>query len=118
MIQTVVVDGDNVTRALGLTRPPQVEEFLQRLEMAAVEKDWEVVVFFDGPERFLRREEGLLTVRYAVGCSADSLIERMVYQAEDRSHLVVVTHDRAEGNLVLGMGARVWGAQRLQEELR
>lgn len=114
---TVIVDGDNVTRALGLTRPPQVEEFLQRVEKAAVEKDWQAVVFFDGPQRFLPREEGPLIVQYAVGRSADSLIERMVYQAADRPEVVVVTHDRMEGNLVLGMGARVWNAQRLQEEL-
>lgn len=113
----ILVDGDNVTRALEIVRPPQVEEFLQRLELAATEKDWEVVVFFDGPQRFLPREEGILTVRYAVGRSADSLIERAVYQTENRSEVVVVTHDRAEGNLVLGLGARVWNARRLQEEL-
>lgn len=107
-----------MTRALGITAPPAVEEFLQRLEMAAAVKDWEVVVFFDGPERYLRREAGLLTVRYAVGRSADSLIERMIYQSRDRVQVVVVTQDRAEANLVQGFGAQVWSPQRLVEELR
>ena len=114
----VIVDGDNVTRALGITAPPAVEEFLQRLEMAAADRDWEVTVFFDGPERYLRRETGLLTVRYAVGKSADSLIERMVHEQKDRKQVAVATHDRAEGSLILGMGAFVWSPQRLAEEMR
>lgn len=113
----LIVDGDNVTRALGIRRAPDVEQFLQRLELAAVEKDWEVTVFFDGPERFLRRESGLLTVKYALGRSADSLIERTVYECPDRMSMVVVTHDRAESNLVRGFGALVWDARRLQEEM-
>lgn len=114
---TVIVDGDNITRALHLTRPPQVEEFLQQLEMAAIAKDWEVIVVFDGPQRFFPREEGPLVVRYALGRTADSMIERTVYKSASRSEMIVVTHDRAEGNLVLGMGGRVWNAQRLQEEM-
>ena len=115
---TVIVDGNNVTRALGITAPQAVEEFLLRLEMAAVTKDWEVTLFFDGPERHQPRETGPLVVRYAKGKSADSMIERMVHEQEDRKRVVVVTHDRAEGNLVLGMGAFVWSPQRLVEEMR
>ena len=114
----LIVDGNNVMRALGITAPPAEEEFLLRLETAAAGKDWEVTVFFDGPERYLRREAGLLTVRYAVGKSADSQIERMVHEQKDRKGVVVVTHDRAEGNLILGMGAFVWSPQRLAEEMK
>lgn len=115
---TLIVDGDNVVRALGVTAAPAVEEFLQRLEMATVTKDWEVIVFFDGPERYLPREAGPLTVRYAKGRSADSMIERMVHEHPDRRQVAVVTHDRAEGNLILGLGAFVWSPQRLAEEMR
>ena len=114
---TLVVDGNNVMRALGITAPPAEEEFLQRLEMAAAAKDWEITVFFDGPERHLRRDSGLLVVRYAQGKSADSLIERMVHEQKDRKQVAVVTHDRAEGNLILGMGAFVWSPRRLVEEM-
>ncbi len=114
---TVIVDGDNVVRALGLTRLAQAEGFLQRLELAAARKDWEATVVFDGPERFLRRESGPLVVRYGQGKSADTLIERMVYQASDRAQVVVVTQDRAEADLVRGFGARVWDARRLEQEL-
>lgn len=113
----VIIDGNNTLRALGITAPQAEEEFLLRLEMAASEKDWEVTVFFDGPERYLRRDSGLLVVRYAKGKSADSLIERMVHEQEDRKRVAVVTHDRAEGNLVLGMGAFVWSPRRLVEEM-
>ncbi len=117
----IIVDGDNILRALRLLRGVHLEEaerFLQRLEMAAVSRDWQVTVVFDGPERFLSREAGPLVVRYARGKTADTLIERLVYEASDRSQAVVVTQDRAEANLVLGLGARVWDAARLLEELR
>ena len=114
---TVVVDGNNVTWALRIGGGPAVDEFLQRLEMAAASKDWEVTVIFDGPERYLPRESGLLVVWYGRGKSADSLIERMVYEAADRAQFVVVTEDRAEGDLVRGKGARVWSAQRLLQEM-
>ena len=114
---TVFVDGNNVMIALGIRRPEAVEQFLQKLEMAAVEKDWEVIIVFDGPERYLPRETGPLVVRYMKGKTADSLIERMVYQLPDRSQGAVVTRDRAEGDLVRGFGAQVWSPQRLREEL-
>ena len=111
---TVIVDGNNVLRE----ELPQAEQFLQRLELAAVSKDWEVTVIFDGPERFIPRESGPLVVCYARGKTADTLIERTVYEAPDRTQVIVVTRDRAEANLVLGLGARVWTPQRLLEELR
>ena len=114
---TVIVDGNNVMQAIGLRSIPQVEEFLIRLEMAAVQRDWEVTVIFDGPQRYLPRESGPLVVRYAQGKTADSLIERMVYQAADRTAVMVVTQDRTEADLVRGFGARVWSASQLQQEL-
>ena len=118
---TVIVDGNNLLGALQLSRRgnlSQAEQFLQRLELAAARKDWQVTVIFDGPERFLPRESGLLVVRYARGKTADTMIERLVYQQPDRMRVVVVTLDRAEANLVLGLGAFVWPPQRLLEELR
>ena len=117
----VIVDGDNLLGALRLARganPAQAEQFLQRLELAAVSKDWQVTVIFDGPERFLPRESGPMVVRYARGKTADTVIERLVYQQPDRMRVVVVTLDRAEADLVLGLGARVWTPQRLLEELQ
>ncbi len=113
----ILVDGNNVLPALGLLRPPQAEQFLQQLERTAAERDWDVTVVFDGPERFLRREEGILTVFYGKGRSADALIERMVHEAPDRSQVVVVTQDRSEADLVLGLGSRVWSPSRLKEEM-
>ena len=117
----VIVDGDNLLGALRMERsgnPAQAEQFLQRLELAAVSKDWQVTVIFDGPERFLPRESGPMVVRYARGKTADTMIERLVYQQPDRMRVVVVTLDRAEADLVLGLGAFVWTPQRLLEELR
>ena len=113
----LLVDGDNVLRVLGILSPVEGEQFLQRLERVAAEKDWDVFVVFDGPERFLRREEGILKVCYGKGRTADALIERMTYDASDRSQVVVVTQDRAEANLVLGLGGQVWSARRLMEEI-
>lgn len=118
---TVVVDGDNVVRVLKLLRGADaspIEQFLQKLELAAASKDWEVVVIFDGPVRYLPRESGILTVRYATGKTADTMIERLVYQAPEKTQVVVVTQDHAEANLVLGLGAHVWSAQRLIDEMK
>lgn len=114
---TLIVDGNNILPALKIFRPPEVEQFLQKIELAAVSKDWEAVVIFDGTPRYLPRESGALTVIYAVGKPADTLIERKVYQTPDRMTVAVVTQDRAVGHLVSGFGARVWSAQRLVEEL-
>ena len=116
-MMTVIVDGNNVMIALGVRRPAAVEQFLRRLEMAAVRKDWEAIVVFDGPERYLPRESGPLVVRYMKGKSADSAIERMVCSAPDRKQVAVVTLDRMEGDLARGVGAQVWSPQRLVEEL-
>ena len=117
----LVVDGDNVFRAMGLIKGKnlsEVEQFLQKLERIAAERDWDVLVVFDGPERLLPRETGILVVQYGKGQSADSLIERSVYQEKDRARVVVVTQDLAVTNMVLGMGARAWKLQRFQEEMR
>lgn len=118
----VILDGNNLFEALNLGREKNTaaaEQFLQRLEMRAVSCDWEVTAVFDGPERFIPREKGPLVVAYAKpGQTADSVIERMVYQSPDRGRVIVVTQDRAEANLVLGLGARVWTPQRLLEELQ
>ena len=117
---TVIVDGNNLFQALHLDQHRNLapaEKFIQKLELAAASFDWEVTVIFDGPQRFLPRESGLLVVRYAVGKTADTLIEQMVYQTPDRTQVVVVTQDRAEADLVLGLGARVWNANRLMEEM-
>ena len=114
---TVIVDGNNVMMALGIRRPEAIEEFLQKLELAAVNKDWEAIAVFDGPERYLPRESGPLVVRYMQGKTADSLIERMVCQAPDRKQVAIVTLDRMEGDLARGVGAQVWSPRRLMEEL-
>ena len=118
---TVILDGNNVFEALHLAQARDAaaaEQFLQRLETVAVSKDWEVIVVFDGHPRFLPRETGPLIVRYAPRRkTADTLIERLVYQTPDRTRVIVVTRDRAEANLVLGLGARVWNVQRLLEEI-
>ena len=117
----LIVDGDNVFRAMGLIKGKnlsEVEQFLQKLERIAAERDWDVLVVFDGPERLLPRESGLLVVQYGKGQSADALIERSVYQEKDRARVVVVTQDLAVTNMVLGMGARAWKLQRFQEEMR
>lgn len=117
----ILVDGNNLLEALKLGANADLvkaEQFLQGLETAAARSDWEVTAVFDGRERFLPRESGPLIVMYAKPQqAADSVIERLVYQSPDRGCVIVVTLDRAEANLVLGLGARVWTPQRLLEEL-
>lgn len=92
-----------------------------------------MTVVFDGPERFFPRQSGLLIVRYAAeepsgaasdsrshatpGKTADTMIERLAYEIPDRSHITVVTQDRALGDFILGLGGQVWKPQRLLEEM-
>ncbi|MBI1953886.1 MAG: NYN domain-containing protein [Candidatus Omnitrophica bacterium] len=119
-MRRVLVDGNNVLAALGLARggTAGAEAFLQKLEMAAASKDWEATVVFDGPERFLSRPTGPLVVRYAAkGQTADSVIERAVYETADRLSTVVVTQDQPQADLVRGLGAVVWTPRRLLEEM-
>ena len=116
----LIVDGNNLLGALGLlgAREAQAEEFLQVLELAAAQQDWEAVVIFDGPERYQPRESGPLVVRYSQRKPADTWIERMVYNETDRIQTVVVTGDHALSNMVLGFGARVWSVDMLQQEMQ
>ena len=118
---SLFIDGNNLLYALGMGQEndsPAAEQLLQRLEICAAAKDWEVVVVFDGPERFLRRESGLLVIRYAGGGkTADTVIERLVYQSTNRTQIVVVTQDRAESDLILGLGGQVWSPKRFLKEL-
>jgi len=118
----LIVDGNNLFNLLHLDvgiHLAKAEGFLQQLELAAVSRDWEVTVVFDGPARFLPRETGPLIIQYPPrGKTADTLIERIVYQISDRTQVVVVTQDRAEADLILGLGARVWSASRLLEEMK
>ena len=41
----------------------------------------------------------------------------MVYEAVQRSSIVVVTRDRAVSDLILGLGAFVWSPERLVQEM-
>lgn len=114
---TLIIDGNNVFRALGVWKDPAAEGFLQELEMAAIEKDWQVMVVFDGPARYLPRETGPLIVQYGNGRQADTLIERMVYEAKDRFSVIVVTRDYSVADVARGFGARSWLPDMLKQEI-
>lgn len=117
----IIIDGYNVLRQLNLVRGNDLaaaEAFLQKLETAAAKLGWEVTAIFDGTERFFPRNSGPLVVQYSgPQQTADSRIERMVYEAAQRSSIVVVTRDRAISDLILGLGALAWSPERLVQEM-
>lgn len=52
------------------------------------------------------------------GETADTIIESLVYNFDDKSKVKVVTEDRAQGDMIVGMGAFVLSTERLELEIK
>lgn len=102
------------------------QTLLRDLELAAALRGIHCTVVFDGApiEDVTHCSSEHLTVLFAgPTASADSVIERLVCQRPARApkgqspgtvpHVVVVTNDRVQGNLVVGFGARCWSSSQL-----
>lgn len=79
----------------------------------------EGIIVYDGSQKERSVEEGRPAVIYSKkGESADTVIESLVYNLEDKSKGRVVTNDRAQRDLIVGMGASVISAEALELELK
>lgn len=81
-----------------------------------------VIVVFDGqvdPNSLSKKErfEGIEIVYSKKGQSADSIIERLLYQEENPGSVVVATSDYALRDMVFGSGANCISALDLGEEV-
>lgn len=118
MAETYYIDGYNVLHkdsALSTLAGQNLEAARDAL-VEAVSRwcaihGYRACVFFDGQGRAAERIPGgpgqphIEVVFTASHLSADALIERGVYTAEDRQAVVVVSGDRSIRDLCLGMGA-------------
>lgn len=125
MLDHLVVDGYNVLHAWHRGKGRAAIDdarvaLIRELESAAALRGIHCTVVFDGtPIVDLLHASSLhLDVLFAGPTqSADSLIERAVHDHRERSGVAVVTDDRAQGNMVLGWGARCWSSRQLAEWL-
>lgn len=123
----LLVDGNNILHAW-----PELVKLLTRDRAAAsaglirrmmdyngFSGDRTVIVFDGrGPSTNEERREGGLQVFYSGdGHSADEIVERLARKYAARYDIVVATDDRAEQDVVVGVGARVISAEGLRLRL-
>ena len=120
MLDHLVVDGYNVLYAWGRGRATPMavarQQLIQELELVAAHRGIRCTIVFDGQplEDLLHASNDLVTVTFSgPGQSADTVIERLVCGRQQRCGIVVVTDDRAEADLVVGMGAHCWSSATL-----
>lgn len=104
------IDGFNVLHALGTSaRKLTLNDLLAKISsFASLERKLLIVLDGSGnPDEFRSYRTGHLDVVFAGKLSADSVIEKSLYTARGRAHLVAVTQDRAISQIALGVGARV-----------
>ena len=94
----VIIDGNNVFRALNLIHgvdQTAAEQFLQKLESIAASRGWEVTVVFDGQTVNVPPQSPGIRVLFSYEETADDVIKRLVDDAKNVRSLVVITDDRA-----------------------
>lgn len=100
------------------------DELMERVARFCSATDHLGKIVFDGPDRnHALPELGAIAPRLEVAYSsrhktADALIERWVYTAENRRNIVVVTADRGIRQLCQGLGALVMTPEHFLTEVR
>jgi len=113
-----LVDGYNVLHCTAAYKPMMRmgletarDAFINQLALFCANSQDSVTVVFDGSESLESNVTPFagvprLEVRYSPGKhSADTVIERLIYNAPERTRAVVVTRDRGLRELCQGMGA-------------
>jgi predicted RNA-binding protein with PIN domain len=126
MKKYLLIDGHSVIfqwpelRALHQQNRNQARAVLSK-QMAELHEtsDWLVTLVYDGKQGStpLTEYKGMVTLYSQEGQTADSIIERLVAQVEDRQRVVVVTADQAERNMVESLGAFTHSPEWLFSEL-
>ncbi len=110
----VIVDGYNVINSWQcLTRLRNKSLEFKRLSLISTLQNFsdytgkEISIVFDGNgAKELSKKEGSLSIVFSKKCeTADTVIERLVYNEKDRTKILVATNDRTEQNMIFGMGA-------------
>ncbi|MCK5655492.1 MAG: NYN domain-containing protein [Candidatus Aureabacteria bacterium] len=83
------------------------EELIRSLQMLADFKDIAIEVYFDGKIRSKDKIEGsphFKVIFTSKGITADTAIERAVYNAESKKELTIITLDRKIRDLAMALG--------------
>ena len=125
--QFLIVDGNNILHAwddlLEMHRRRRGSahvELCRRLRQFRDSSDYRVVAVFDGKGDRIEeeREPSGIQIVYTDGSNtADDVIERLVAKYAGQYRITVATDDNAEQNLVASLGAEVWSARLLREEV-
>jgi predicted RNA-binding protein with PIN domain len=130
-IRYLLVDGHSVIhhwpalRSLHRRQPRRARDELRAsLEKLHDSSDWRITLVFDGktgPNDPNADPRSMRVLYSEDGQTADSIIERIVGQQEDRSRITVVTADEAERQTIEAMGAftasPLWLATELNQGL-
>ena len=115
MTETYIIDGYNFIRASALFKNMRndMESARNKLINTVAElskyENCRISAVFDGkglPEQY-PEHDGFSIIFSGAGTDADSVIEKMVYNAKERLSLIVVTNDAHIRDIVRGAGARV-----------
>ncbi|MGH7198458.1 MAG: NYN domain-containing protein [Candidatus Omnitrophota bacterium] len=124
MSEEWLIDGYNVLHAFSRMRggDRKISKGALFAELAgfAAGQDRKVIVVLDGKgsdEELKGFQTPVFEVRYSQAVSADSAIEKYLYENRQKK-LMVVTNDRAIAQITRGVGARVTSAEGLLELLR
>src|SRR4051794_25814285 len=113
-IERLLVDGNNLLQAMRRGAPAAPAATLVGRLRGVVEMPVRIELVFDGPpDRGLgdTRIASGVTVRYSGRYSADSLLARLVAEAEDASTILVVTDDVDLRHEITRQGGRTAGAR-------
>ncbi len=126
MARFLVVDGHSVIFTLPHlrslhSRQPRLARgaLIEVLETLHDSSSWRVTLVFDGKQGTCEpHQPGRMVILYAPEqATADSIIERLVGQAENPSEVTVVTADEAERLTVASLGAMTFSPEMLEDEL-
>ena len=126
MSSYLIVDGYNIinkwprlVKAKNLSIESGRDELYRLVQAYCDNKGVDGVIVYDGKSAERTFENGNPAVIYsAKGESADTVIESLIYNISDKSSVRLVTDDRNEANVAMGMGAFVISAKAFESEIK
>ena len=120
-----LIDGYNLLHDLRARRPQKNlvlsrEHLFDLLASFAASERSRVWMVLDGKgsdDEFSSHRTKFFSVCYSQAVSADTYIERYLYEYKDKVKLLVVTKDGAIARIARGSGARVWSPKEFMEHL-
>ena len=110
MLEEWLIDGYNLLHSLASPGNKKRATLFERLASFASAEERSVLMVLDGQgdaDEFKAYQTKYFSVIYSKASTADSVIERMLYEKKGSASFMVVTKDRAVSQMARGLGARV-----------